>query len=521
MKKLLLTTAMAFLAPALAAAQTLTMGLGGNVTSLDPHYHSAGPNSAFAYTIFSRLTETDENARLHPGLAESWEMIDPLTWEFRLRKGVKFHNGEDFTAEDVVFTFKRIPQVVNSPGPYTSYLRGISGTEIIDSHTLRIKTDYPVPILPLMMHNIAILDSTTHADVTTEDFNSGRALVGTGPFRYVSGSTSAGIKLARNDTFWGEKPDWEAVDYRVITNSAARTAAFLAGDVDLIDQVASADVPRISESDKAEVVSKVGLRLMYINFDHSRTDNPVFLTDNAGVALKTNPLKDVRVRKALSLAVDRQLLADRVMDGTALPSMQYMPPGAYGHAEDLAAPAADQARAKELLAEAGYPEGFQITLHGSNDRFPNDARVLQAIGQMWTRIGVRTTVDAMPYGPFQTRASAQEFAAFLGTWGSGGEPSIGMTNTLSTFDKEKGTGSINRGRYSNPDYDKALAAATSELDDDAREAALQKVMHMVNEDMPILPLYIQKNTWAVRKGLTYTGRADEATMPQDVHSAER
>lgn len=517
MKKFLLTSVLAVLAPVLAQAQGLTMGLGGNVTSLDPHYHSAGPNSAFAYTIFSRLTETDENSRVLPGLAESWKMIDPLTWEFRLRKGVKFHNGNDFTAEDVVFTFARIPRVVNSPGPYTSYLRGISATEIVDPYTLRIKTEYPVPILPLMMHNIAILDSATHANATTEDFNAGRALIGTGPFRYVSGSTNAGIKLARNKDFWGPAPDWESVDYRIITNSAARTAAFLAGDVDLIDQVASADVPRISQNANAKVVSKVGLRLMYINLDNARTKDPVFLTDNAGKPLATNPLKDVRVRKALSLAIDRQVLADRVMDGTAIPSMQYMPPDAYGFAKDLAPSSADPAGAKKLLAEAGYPEGFRITLHGSNDRFPNDARVLQAIGQMWTRIGVRTAVDAMPYGPFQSRASAQEFSAFLGTWGSSGEPGIGMTNTLATFDKAKGTGSINRGRYSNPAFDQALAAATSEMDDAKREAMLQDVTRMLVADMPILPLYIQKNVWAVKKGFSYAGRADEASMPQDVH----
>ncbi len=519
MRILLLSSALALATPLVAVAQNLTMGLGGNVTSLDPHYHSAGPNSAFAYTIFGRLTQTDENSRLMPGLAESWEMIDPLTWEFKLREGVTFHNGEPFTAEDVVFTFERIPQVVNSPGPYTSYLRGINGTEIVDPLTLRITTDYPVPILPLMMHNIAILDSTTHADVTTEDFNSGRALIGTGPFRYVSGSTGSGIKLARNDGYWGDAPDWETVDYRIMTNGAARTAAFLAGDVDIIDQVASADVPRLSQSDQGEVVSKVALRLMYINLDHSRTENPVFLTDNAGAPLATNPLKDLRVRQALSLAIDRQVLVERVMDGTALPSMQFMPPDSYGYADDLVAPPADPAKARELLAEAGYPDGFQITLHGSNDRFPNDARVLQAIGQMWTRIGVRTTVDAMPYAPFQTRASAQEFAAFLGTWGNGGEPGIGMTNTLATFDPAKGTGSINRGRYSNPAYDAALSEAMSEMDDDKREAMLQDTMRLLVEDMPILPLYIQTNTWAVRNGLTYEGRADEATLPQDVHLA--
>ncbi|MBM6593563.1 ABC transporter substrate-binding protein [Microvirga pudoricolor] len=498
-----------------ASAQNLKMGLGGQITSLDPHYHSASPNAAFSYTIFDRLTGTDENARLQPALATSWKMIDPLTWEFKLREGVKFHNGEDFTAEDVVFTFERIPKVTNSPGPYTSYLRGIERTEIVDPLTLRIRTSEPVPTLPLMLQRITILDSKTHANVTTEDFNSGKALIGTGPFKYVSGSSISGVKLARNDQHWGEKAAWETVDYRVVANNAARTAALLSGDVDMIDQVSSADVPRLSTNNAFEVVNATGLRLMYINLDHSRKENPVFITDASGKPLAKNPLTDVRVRQALSLAIDRKALAERVMDGLAVPSMQFMPPDTYGYAADIAAPAADPAKARALLAEAGYPQGFQITLHGSNDRFPNDARVLQAIGQMWTRIGVKTNVDAMPYGPFQSRASKQEFAAFLGTWGSAGEPGIGMTNTLATFDKEKGTGSINRGRYSNPAYDVALAAAVSEIDDTKREQAFQQVMRDVLNDMPILPLYIQKNTWALKKSIAFKGRADELTLPQE------
>lgn len=520
MKKLVLSALLAVSVPAAANAQTLTMGLGGQVTSLDPHYHSASPNAAFSYTIFDRLTTTDANARLLPALATSWKMIDPLTWEFKLREGVKFHNGEEFSAEDVAFTFKRIPEVVNSPGPYTSYLRGIERTEIIDPLTLRIITSEPVPTLPLMMQRITILDSNTHANATTEDFNSGKLLIGTGPFKYVSGSSIAGVKLARNDGFWGEKPAWETVDYRIIANNAARTAAFLSGDVDLIDQVASADVPRLSGDNKFNVVSAVGLRLMYINLDHSRKENPVFITDAAGTPLAINPLLDLRVREALSLAIDRKAIAERVMDGLAIPSMQFMPPETYGYAADLVAPPADAAKARQLLAEAGYPEGFQITLHGSNDRFPNDARVLQAIGQMWTRIGVKTNVDAMPYGPFQSRASKQEFAAFLGTWGSAGEPGIGMTNTLATFDKDKGTGSINRGRYSNQSYDKSLAAAVTVMDDGEREKAFQQVMRDAIKDMPILPLYIQKNIWAVKNNISYGGRADELTLPQEVKPAQ-
>lgn len=407
---------LATLVPFCVAAQTLTMALGGQVTSLDPHYHSASPNSAFARTIFDRLTMTDASARLHPGLAQSWRMVDSTTWEFRLRSGVTFHNGQPFAADDVLFTFDRIPAIVNSPGPYTSYTRAIARVEVVDPLTILIVTHGPSPLLPLMMSQIAILDRETHADMRTEDFNAGRALIGTGPFRYVAGDSVNGIRLARNDAHWGARPDWTEVDYRIVPNNAARMAALLAGDVDLIDQVPSADLPRLRAAPQFAVVSAVGLRLMYINLDHSRTERPVFITDAAGQPLAVNPLKDVRVRRALSLAIDREALVDRVLDGAALPSMQFMPPGTFGYVPDLHAPPADPAGARRLLAEAGYPDGFRITLHGSNNRFPNDARVVQAIGQMWARIGVQTSVEVMPYGPFVSRASRQEFAAFLGTW---------------------------------------------------------------------------------------------------------
>ena len=509
------------LLPACAGAQTLTMALGGQVTSLDPHYHSASPNSAFGRTIFDRLTTTDANARLHPGLAQGWRMVDPTTWEFRLRPDVKFHNGQAFSADDVVFTFDRIPTIVNSPGPYTSYTRAIARVEVVDPLTIRIVTHGPSPLLPLMMSQIAILDRETHAQMRTEDFNAGRALVGTGPFRYVAGDNLNGIRLARNDAYWGDKPDWAEVDYRIVPNNAARMAALLAGDVDLIDQVPSGDLPRLRAAPQFAVVSAVGLRLMYINIDHSRTGAPVFITDVAGQPLAANPLKDARVRRALSLAIDRQALVDRVMDGAALASLQFMPPDTFGYTPDLVAPPADAAAARRLLAEAGYPDGFRITLHGSNNRFPNDARVVQAIGQMWTRIGVQTAVEVMPYGPFVTRASRQEFAAFLGTWGSAGEPGLGMTNALATWDRARGTGSINRGRYSNPALDAALADAVAEMDDGAREAKLQQVMRDIVADMPILPLYIQKNIWAVRKPIAYAGRADELTLPQEARTGAR
>lgn len=503
-----------------AAAQTLRMGVGAQVTSLDPHYHNISPNNAFASMVFGNLVETDDRARPVPSLAESWRPVGEDAWEFRLRPGVRFHNGSPLTAEDVAFTLERIPTVVNSPGSFATYSQAVRAVEILDPLTLRLRTDGPYPLLPVNLSQVPILDRETHASAGTEDFNSGRAVIGTGPFRLVTHRLGDRIELARSDTYWGRRPAWAGVDYRMVTNDAARTAALLAGDVDIIDQVPTSDIARMRREDAVRLSEVDSLRMVYLAFDHLRDGASPFATDNEGRPLPRNPLRDPRVRRALALAVDREAIVARVMEGVATATTQFMPPGAYGHHPDLAVPRADPEAARRLLAEAGHPAGFRLTLHGPNDRYPNDARIAQAVAQMWTRAGVRTAVDVAPYASFVTRASRQEFSAFLVSWGSStGEPSAGLRSTLATYDRAAGTGSVNRGRYANRAFDGTLAAAMRELDDAKRERLLQEATRLAVEDTAIVITHLQKNIWAMRRGFAHEARMDERTRAQDVRPA--
>ena len=514
------TIAALFLAGTLSAgAQTLTMAVGAPVTSLDPHFHQLSPNNAVASMLFDRLVNTDAQARNVPGLAESWTAVAPDIWEFRLRRGVRFHNGQEFTAEDVAFTIARVPNVPNSPSSFAGFVRPITRVEIVDPHTIRFSTNGPYPLLPQDLSNIYILDSTTHAQATTEQFNAGPMAVGTGPFRLVRHANGDRIELERNDAYWGQAPAFARVNYRMITNDSARTAALLAGDVDVIDQVPTADLARLRTDSRVALAETVGLRVIYLSFDHSRDDATPFVTDNDGRPIARNPLKDVRVRRALSMAIDRAAITSRVMEGSATPSGQFLPPGIFSHVPDIAAPAFDAEGARRLLAEAGFPQGFRITLHGPNDRYPNDGRIIQAIGQMWTRIGVRTAIDAQTWTTFVARAGRAEFSAFLIGWGSNPEGSHPLRNLIACQSRERGWGNSNRGRYCNEALDQGLVRALQTLDDADRERQLMALQRQAFEDVAIVPLHIQTNIWAARRGFEVTPRADELSLAQSVRPA--
>ncbi len=390
--------------------------------------------------------------------------------------------------------------------------------EIVDPLTLRLHTKGPDPLLPANLSQVWILNRATHAGAATDEFNSGKLAVGTGPFRVKSVRFGDRVELDRNDSYWGGKSPWEHVSYRQVTNEASRAAALLSGDVDFIDQVPTSDVARMRGEPRVRLSEADSLRVIYIAMDQMRTGPSPFVTDNAGKPLERNPLRDQRVRHALSLAIDRDTEAARVMEGVATPTMQYMAKGTYGYVPDLQPARADVEGAKRLLAEAGYPTGFRITLHGPNDRYPNDFRIVQAVAQMWTRIGVRATVETAPYSSFITRASRQEFSAFLVSWGTTtGEPGAGLRSTAATYDRELGMGSVNRARYSNPAFDQQLAAAMRMLDDAKRERLLQEATRTVIDDVGIIPIHLQKNVWATRQGLLHRARVDELTRAQDVY----
>ncbi len=511
------------LSAAQVTAQTATMAVGAPVTSLDPHYHQLSPNNAVADTIFERLVNTDNRARMVPGLATEWRVVEPTVWEFKLRPNVRFHNGNAFTAEDVAFTLARLPNVPNSPSSFAAYSRPIARVEIVDPLTIRFHTTAPYPLLPLDMTNVRIIDKETAENATTDDFNALRAAVGTGSYRAVSHRNGDRIEFERFDPYWGERAPFQRVNYRMITNDAARTAALLAGDVDLIDQVPTSDLTNLRRNAGVRLYETVGLRLVFLGLDFMRAanENSPFITDNDGKPLGRNPLQDVRVRQALSMAIDRRAIVERIMEGAAVPANQFLPEGVFGYVANLAAATYDPDGAKRLLTEAGYPNGFRITLNGPNDRYINDSRIIQAIGQMWTRIGVRTAVEAQPWTTFVGRAGRQEYSAFLIGWGSNPDGSHPLRNIMATVNRDRGWGSSNRGRYSNPQVDALLLQSLGEMDEAKREQQVIEGMRVAMTDVGVIPLHIQTNIWAARRGFEFTARNDELTRAQDLRPAAR
>jgi peptide/nickel transport system substrate-binding protein len=499
-----------------AVAQTLNIASSAPVTSIDPHYHTLSPNESLDSQIYERLVERDATGRMIPGLAESWRLVDDTTWEFKLRD-VSFHDGTPFTAQDVAYTIARVPRVKNSPASFTAYTQGIAGTDIVDPHTIRFRTRVPYPLLPSDLSQVFIIPHTLGPDPATEDFNGGKNAIGTGPFRFVSYKPGDRIEMERNDAYWRGKPHWQHVNYRIISNDAARTASLLAGDTDIIEFVPPTDLAKLRTDPRVTLAEVVSNRAIYLWLDHSRSGAEPGVAGPNGEGLEANPLKDLRVRQALSLAINRQAIVDRVMEGAAVPTGQYLSPGTYSYVPDIKPPPYDPARAKALLNDAGFPNGFRITLTGPNDRYVNDAKIVQAVGQMWQRIGLQTTVETLPWSSYATRAGKQEFAAFLLGWGtSTAEGTNPLRAQIATWDPEKGMGTANRGRYSNPAIDALVGQALRTMDDGAREKLIQEAMRQAMADVPVIMLHLQKNIWATRKGLSYEPRVDEETRAVSV-----
>jgi peptide/nickel transport system substrate-binding protein len=492
-----------------AAAADLAVGLGTDVTAIDPHYHNLTPNNNVAAHIFGYLVERNEKSQLQPGLATEWKTIDPLTWEFKLRKGVKFHDGSDFSAADVVASIERVPTVPNSPSPFTAYTKQIKEMIVVDPLTIRFKTTTPYPLMPSDMTQVAIV-SKASAKASTDDFNTGKAAIGTGPYKLVRYTKGDRIELARNDAYWGGKTPWDKVTLRLLPQDASRVAALLSGDVQVIENVPTSDVANLRKDKRVAIFRTVADRLIYLHLDSDRDASP-FVTDKAGKPLAKNPLKDPRVRKAISKAINRPAIVDKVMEGEAVPAGQLVPEFLFGATKNLKVEAFDPEGAKKLLAEAGYSDGFGLTIHAPNNRYVNDAKVAQAVAQMLSRIGIDTKVVAMPSATFFTQATDLKFSLMLVGW-STGESSSSLKALLMTFNRDKGYGTANRGRYSNSKVDALTEDALATVDDAKREAYLQRATELAINDTGIVPLHFQVNLWATRDGITYAPRTDENTL---------
>jgi peptide/nickel transport system substrate-binding protein len=278
-------------------------------------------------------------------------------------------------------------------------------------------------------------------------------------------------------------------------------------------------MPRLRTTPGIGFSEAPSLRSIYLKLDTAHDSSP-YITDNNGQKLDKNPLRDLRVRKALSLAINRQGIVDRVMQGAGTPSGQMMPPGANGFIADYPAPPYQPDEAKKLLAAAGYPNGFKITLIGPNNRYVNDAQIIQAIGQMWQRVGIATTVDAMPFSVLAQRQARNDMSAMLIGWATTGEPSTALRGNLTTRIPEKGFGTVNFSGYSNKEVDALVEEGLRTADDEKREDIFKQAMRVGMDDVALITLHMQKNIWALRSGLTYEARADEYTVAMGVKPAK-
>jgi peptide/nickel transport system substrate-binding protein len=521
---------------AAAHGQELKIGLPSEPTAMDPHFHNLTPNNSLLRHIFDRLIDQDENQALKPGLALSWRSVDENTWEFKLRPGVKFTDGSDFTANDVIYSFCRAPRVENSPSSFAIYSRAVAAMTAPDPLTLIVKTAGPYPLIPSEFSTIAILSAKANGAGTvtfdrqecqgvgtypkTEAFNAGTATIGTGPYKLVRFTKGDRIILERNDGYWGEKQAWQRVIFRPITSAGPRVAALLAGDVDLIENVPIQDLERIKSNPGYKVVQGLSARVIYLHFDYI-DDAPPGVTDASGKPLGKNPFRNKRVREAISKAIDRDAIVARIMGGVAMSAGELLPPMMFGANKDMQAPKADVEGAKKLLAEAGYPNGFSVTLATPNDRYVNDAQIAQAVAQMLTRVGLKVGVEAMTASQFFAKRTRREFGFWLAGWISDtGEMSAQIKPLAATPDKDKGWGTTNPGGYSNPEVDRLLAQALGTIDDEQRAAILAHASRVAMADYGVLPLHFEMTTWAMRKELGYTPRVDQSTQAMWVTRAK-
>ncbi len=515
------------LAPFTLNASTLKIGVAAEISSTDPHFHNLGPNNALAYHFFDRLIHQDEKQHLYPGLAESWKATGPTTWVFNLRKGVKWHDGSAFTVADVIYTIERIPNVPNSPSSFTSFVKQIKSHEVINDFEIKFETKTTFPLMAAYMSSFSIVSKGAAEkfmkdnpgiakdiySIPSKFYNDGTLLTGTGPYKFVEWVKGDRIVLEKNPGYWGGAAEWDKVIFKPISSGSARMAALLSGDVDIIDKVPTADIEMLKKNKKVAISQGISNRVIYLHIDTDRDDSP-HVTDVNGNKWGKNPLKDQRVRLAISKAINREAIASRVMQGLAIPAAQTLPDGFFGSSEKLRPEKYDPEGAKKLLKEAGYGDGFGMTIHGPNNRYVNDAKIAQAIAQFLAKVGIKTKVETMPKNVYFSRATAREFSFMLLGWGSDtGEPGSTMMKLLHTYDKENSMGTSNRGRFSDAKFDQMLEDAMSTVDAKEREKKLKACSEYVfGEKLGFIPVHFQVNTWGARKGIRYQTRTDEYTL---------
>jgi peptide/nickel transport system substrate-binding protein len=507
-----------------ALSQTLTIGVRAGPDSIDPHFTATGTHAESLKHVFDTLTWSGDKLQIEPRLATSWKAIASDVWEFKLRPGVKFHDGSDFTAEDVKFSIERIP-VVAGPNPTTIYVRRVKEVKIVDPLTIQIVTDGPAPNLPNDFIRLFIVSAKAAAGLTkdnaNEAFNSGKAAVGTGPYKFVSWTPKDQMVLDRFDGYWGPKEPWAKVIRKELPNDAARVAQLKAGQVDIIVRAPASDVPTLKRDPKLTVDS---IETVYVfNMEIDMRDKSPQVSAKDGSPLPKNPLQDARVREAIDLAIDRPALAEIAMEGLGSPANQLVTPTIAGFNKSIPALKPDLAKAKKLLEEAGYPNGFKVAFSFTNDRLPGDRQVGTSVAQMLARIGLDVQANAQSATVFFPARTRAEYSLAMSGWGTlTGESNYTLSSVVHSNDPAKKLGAFNVLGYKNETLDKLIEDASIEMDEAKRNDLLSQANGIVAKDRPRLPIVAVASAWAMQKDkVTIAPRVDEDTLAMDIKPAKK
>ncbi len=512
---LLCTTAMV----TSALAQTLTIGVRGGPDSIDPHFTATGTHAEALKHVFDTLVWSGDGLELMPRLAESWKVINDNTWEFKLRRGVKFHDGSEFTAQDVKFSIERVP-VVSGPNPTTIYVRRVKDVKIIDPYTVLVITDGAAPTLPNDFIRLFIVSAKAAAGLTKETaneaFNSGKAAIGTGPYKYVSWQPKGDLVLARNDAYWGPKEPWARHVRKEIPNDAARVAQLKAGQLDLITRVPASDVATLQRDPKITVQTVDTVYVFNIELD--LREKALSVTAKDGSALPKNPFLDLRVREAIDLAIDRKALAEVAMEGLGKPASQMVTPSIFGFNKTLGERKYDPAGARKLLADAGYANGFKVQFSFTQDRLPGDRQVGISVAQMLAAVGIDAQANAQPAAVFFPARTRGDYSMSMSGWGTlTGEAHYTLSSLAHSNDKERKMGAFNVLNYKNPVMDKLLQDAAVEMDVGKRRKFLEDANALLEKDRQRLPIVAVGSAWAMQKGkVTIKPRVDEDTLAMNI-----
>ena len=502
--KPLLVIVAALCAVASASAVTLRVSDQGDVQSMDPHSLNESLQLSFMANVYESLVTRDKNMAVVPLLATAWKQTSPTVWHFDLRKGVKFHDGTPFTADDVVFSFKRGADPGSDMRGYTAPIKEVRK---VGDWAVDIETVAPYPILPDTLTVFDIMSKKWCEDNKAEHPVDRRKGIentasfkanGTGPFRLKERQPSVRTVLVRNFSYWDKvETNLDEVVFTPIGNDATRVAALLSGETDVMEPVPLQDVERIKASGNYQVLQGPELRTIFLGMDQKRDE--LLFSNVKG----KNPFKDVRVRRAVYQAIDIETIKTRVMRGAATPTALMIGPGVRGFAPELNKRLAyDPEASKKLLADAGYPNGFEVGMNCPNDRYVNDAAICQAVAANLARVGIKVNLTAETKVSYFPKILRRDTSFYMLGWTPSTADAHDALYNLMATPTDKGQGQYNLGAYSNPRLDELTTKIQTETDPARREQMIREAFKIHADDVGHVPLHQQALAWAYGKNVS-------------------